>query len=161
MTSKAKRFPRETDPASQSTHAAEVVAPGNREYLPTLQPSHVEADQAPMAVEKDPAEQRTQAVAPANEAYLPIGHAEHDDPELAVVAREYVPFAHCLHCAAPTALEYLPAEHGVQVLAPAPAKVPAGHSWHASTDLAPTALELRPAGQGTHTPAVVAPVSLE
>ena len=88
MTSKVKRFPREIVPALHSTHAAEVVAPGYCEYLPTLQPSHVEADQAPMAAEKDPAEQSTQTVAPANEAYLPIGHAAHDDAELAAEARE-------------------------------------------------------------------------
>ncbi len=88
MTSKVKRFPRETDPASHSTHAAEVVAPAYCEYLPTLQPSHVKADQAPMAEEKVPAEQSTQSVAPANEAYLPTGHAAHDDAERAAAASE-------------------------------------------------------------------------
>ena len=70
----------EVAPSGHGKQSKSVVRPVRSLYLPATQSVHVEATDAPVAVEYLPAAQSVQSALPAVALYLPATHAEHGPP---------------------------------------------------------------------------------
>jgi hypothetical protein len=123
-------------------------------------------DVDPGVEDEDPTGHNTHALAPANE-YVPAGHGTHvlafvapETPEnapaghdtqtaeeLAPETLECVPTGHGTHALAPPALAYVPARQFTHTPLPAPENAPAGHGSQTLALVAPVTPEYAPAKQ--------------
>ena len=103
----------------------------------------------PVVSENLPASQFVHTAAALAE-YVPASHVRHVESDWAPVAPEYLPAVQSEHFQADVVLEYLPASQSKHAAAPFAEYLPAPHSWHVESAVAPVAPEYLPVAHSRH-----------